>query len=142
METYDQKNGLSNVKHGGITGPLAMEGWNQWETEHIIPVHPENKLDREDFFFVLNILFWKSSKHTKLGLNLKLNFEASLKNLSNGKMGALGGSVGWVDNSSFGLRSRSQGCEIKPYLWLHTKQEVCLRLSFSLSPYPPHTFSL
>ena len=52
--------------------------------------------------------------------------------------GASCGSVGWVSNSWFALRSWSQGRGIEPWLRLHAEREACLRFSFSLPlPFSP-----
>ena len=47
--------------------------------------------------------------------------------------GHLGGSVGWVSNSWFQLRSWSQGCGIEPRIRQCTECGACLRFSPSLS---------
>lgn len=57
--------------------------------------------------------------------------------------GHLGGSVCWVSDSWFWLRSWSQGWEIQPCVGLCTEHGVCLRFFFPHSlPFSHHALSL
>ena len=48
-------------------------------------------------------------------------------------LGHLNGSVGWMSNSWFWLRSWSQGCRIESRIRLHTECGACLGFPLSLS---------
>ena len=74
-------------------------------------VHCESRVN-----FCCHACFWRSREHC---------------------WGYLGGSVRWVSDSWFQLRSWSQGCGIKARIRLCTEHGACLRFSLS----PPLPFS-
>ena len=68
-----------------------------------------------------------------VALILQSSLLAKLGNTLKGtKKRHLGGSVGWVSDSWFWLRSWSQGRGIKPHIRLHTECRTYLRFSLSL----------
>ena len=60
----------------------------------------------------------------------------------NPQVGFLGGSVSWVPDSWFQLRSWSRGRDIKPHIRLFAGYGACLRFSFSLSLCPTLALAL